>query len=72
MTRLNIEIQDGNIAEKIFWMLQHFKNDGVSIERIDSDDIDVLTSLRTSLEELREVKRGNVEPQRARDFLNEL
>ena len=72
MTRLNIEIQDGSIAEKIFWMLQHFKNDGVSIERIDSDDIDVLASLRTSLEELKQVKQGNVEPQRARDFLNEL
>lgn len=72
MTRLNVEIQDSNIAERILWMLQHFKNDGVVIERLDSDDIDVQASIKTSLMELQQVKNGTFKPQLAKDFLNEL
>lgn len=72
MTRLNIEIQDSGIAEKILWMLQHFKNDGVLIERLGTDDIDVEASIKASLRELQQVKNGAIAPQSARDFLNEL
>lgn len=72
MTRLNVEIQDSSIAEKILWMLQHFKNDGVLIERLDFDDIDVKSSIKTALIELQQVKNGTIKPQSARDFLNEL
>ena len=72
MTRLNIEIQDSSIAERILWMLQHFKNDGVMIEKLDTDDIDVQESIKTSLRELHQVKNGAMKPQLAREFLNEL
>ena len=53
-------------------MLQHFKSDGVEIERLDADDIDVETSIKTSLIELQQIKKGDIKPQLARDFLNEL
>ncbi|MDQ1339628.1 MAG: hypothetical protein QG567_781 [Campylobacterota bacterium] len=69
---INIKIQDNSVAERIFWMLQHFKNDGVVIERLDSDDINVETSIKTSLMELQQVKNGTLKPQLARDFLNDL
>ena len=72
MTMLNVEIQDSSIAEKILWMLQHFKKDGVVIERLDFDSIDVEASIKTSLMELQQVKNGIIKPQSARDFLNEL
>lgn len=72
MTRLNVEIKDSSIAERILWMLQHFKNDGVLIERLDYDDIDVKASIKTSLIELQQVKNGTIKPQSARDFLSEL
>ncbi|MFA7083031.1 MAG: hypothetical protein WC141_00710 [Arcobacteraceae bacterium] len=72
MTRLNIEIKDSSIADKILWMLQHFKNDGVSVKKIDSDSIDVMDSIKSSLIELQQVKNGTTKPQLARDFLNEL
>ena len=72
MTRLNVEIKDSSIAERILWMLQHFKNDGVLIERLDYDDIDVKASIKTSLIELQKVKNGTIKPQSARDFLSEL
>ena len=69
---INVKIPDSNLAEKILWMLQHFKSDGVEIERLDADDIDVETSIKTSLIELQQIKKGDIKPQLARDFLNEL
>lgn len=71
MTRLNIEIQDHNIAEKILWMLQHFKDEGVYIQKFDSND-EIKQSIKTSLVELSEIQEGKRKPQLAKDFLNEL
>lgn len=72
MTRLNVEIQDNSIAERILWMLQHFKNDGVVIKKLDYEEIDVENSIRTSLQELEQVKNGTLKPQLAKEFLNEI
>ena len=69
---INVKIPDNNLAEKILWMLQHFKSDGVEIERLDTDDIDVETSIKTSLIELQQIKKGDIKTQLAKDFLNEL
>lgn len=69
---LNVKIPDNSIAEKILWMLQHFKNEGVIVERLDSEEINIESSIKSSLEELQQIKRGNIKPQLARDFLNEL
>ena len=69
---LNIKIPDNNLAEKILWMLQHFKSDGVVIERLDTDEIDIKESIKTSVKELQQIKKGDIKPQLARDFLNEL
>lgn len=69
---INVKIPDSNLAEKILWMLQHFKSDGVEIERLDTDDIDVETSIKTSLIELQQIKKGDIKTQLAKDFLNEL
>ena len=69
---INVKIPDNNLAEKILWMLQHFKSDGVEIERLDADDIDVETSIKTSLIELQQINKGDIKPQLAKDFLNEL
>ena len=69
---INVKIPDNNLAEKILWMLQHFKSDGVEIERLDADDIDVETSIKTSLIELQQIKKGDIKTQLAKDFLNEL
>jgi hypothetical protein len=52
--------------------LQHFKSDGVVIERLDTDEIDIKESIKTSLKELQQIKKGDIKPQLARDFLNEL
>ncbi len=37
MTIINVKVTDNSIAEKILWMLDHFKNDGVSIEKKDEN-----------------------------------
>lgn len=69
---LNVKIPDNSIAEKILWMLQHFKNEGVIVEQLDYEEIDVESSIKSSLEELQQVKNNNIKPQLARDFLSEL
>lgn len=72
MTVINVKIEDSGIAEKILWMLYHFKNDGVSIEKSEFDNIDVERSIKESLLQLQQVKNGTIKPQLARDFINEL
>ena len=34
--QLNINIPNENIAEKVLWMLEHFKSDGVEVLKLNS------------------------------------
>ena len=34
MKTLTLEIQNESIAEKVIWMLSHFKNDGVVVKEL--------------------------------------
>jgi len=71
MKTYRLEIDD-DILDKVLWMLEHFKNDGVAIEKLDTDDIDIQESIKASLRELHQVKNGTIKPQLAREFLSEL
>ena len=36
--QIAINFQNETIAQKILWMLEHFKNDGLEVIKVDSDD----------------------------------
>ena len=46
MQTLTINIQNENLAKKVLWMLEHFKNDGLEI--VSKEDIEDLKLLKAT------------------------
>jgi hypothetical protein len=49
MQTLTINIQNETLTEKVIWMLEHFKNDGLEISS--KEDIEDLKSLKATQNE---------------------
>jgi hypothetical protein len=49
MQTVTINIQDESLAEKVLWILEHFKNDGLEI--VSKEDLDDLKLLKKTREE---------------------
>ena len=67
MRTIRLEIQNENIVDKLLWMLSHFKNDGVTIRE---DSIE--SSIKNSVDEMNEIKKGNLKARDIDELLNEL
>lgn len=39
-----VNFQNEIIAQKVLWMLEHFKNDGVEVIKLDSTDNEVINN----------------------------
>ena len=55
MRTLTLEIDNDNIIDKMIWILNHSKNDGVVIK-----DNSIEDSLRQSVYEINEIKDKNI------------
>lgn len=72
MKTYRLEVDD-NILDKVLWMLQHFKNDGVVLkEEIAEPVIDVKSSIIQAVNELNMVKDGTLKARPVEDLLNAL
>ncbi|KIM09368.1 MAG: hypothetical protein KU28_01740 [Sulfurovum sp. PC08-66] len=49
MQTLTVNVQSESVMDKLIWMLEHFKNDGVEI--VSTEDIEDLKLLKKSREE---------------------
>ena len=58
MKTLTLEIQNESIAEKVIWMLSHFKNDGVVVKEQVNDTSE---SIKQAVHEINLVKHGKLE-----------
>jgi len=67
-----VNFQDETIAQKVLWMLEHFKNDGVEVIKLDSSDDTVIDNFRDALKEIKLVEQGKLASRPVQDFLNEL
>ena len=73
MNTLTLEIEDQTIADKIVWMLQHFKNDGLVIkEEISSQQTNIEKSMKQAVNELNMIKDGNLQAKPVENLLNAL
>lgn len=71
MKTLTLEIKDETIAEKIMWMLQHFKNDGLIIKENQTNTKDDLkTSIKQSVDELNMITSGKLKAKPIEELLN--
>ena len=65
---ISLNIKNENIAEKVIWMLEHFKNE-IEIKIINDR---ILNDFKEGLKEIQQIKNGNDTSRNIEEFLNEL
>lgn len=78
--QLTINIANEQLFEKIVWLLNSFKNDGLEIiynsrEKYHQSELskdEVLKNLETSVSEMKMINEGKLKATSAREFLDEL
>ncbi len=71
--QLNINIPNENIANKVLWLLEHFKSDGVEVKKLSNvNERTILDNFTKNIEELKSVQKGNTASRPVEDLLNEL
>ena len=70
--QIAINFQNETIAQKILWMLEHFKNDGLEVIKVDSDDNRIISNFKEGLKEIKQIEEGKISSRPVQEFLNEL
>lgn len=72
MKTYTLDIKNEKIIDKVLWMLNHFKDDGVIVREVDNVQIDVKTSIKQSINEINMIKEGKLKAKPVEDLLNAL
>jgi len=67
-----VNFQNETIAQKVLWMLEHFKNDGVEVIKLDDTDEEIINNFKDGLNELKLIEQGKIISRPVQEFLNEL
>jgi hypothetical protein len=67
-----VNFQNETIAQKVLWMLDHFKNEGVEVVTLDNTDDEVINNFKTGLNEINLINQGELNSRPVQEFLNEL
>ena len=67
-----VNFQNETIAQKVLWMLEHFKNDGVEVIKLDSSDDTITNNFRDALKEISLIEQKKLTSRPVQEFLNEL
>jgi hypothetical protein len=67
-----INFENDTIAQKVLWILEHFKNDGVEVIRLDNTDDEIINNFKEGLGEINLIKQGEINSRPVQEFLNEL
>ena len=70
--QIAINFQNETIAQKVLWMLEHFKNDGVEVIKVDSNDNRIINNFKEGLKEIKQIEEGKISSRPVQEFLNEL
>ncbi|MEA3553297.1 MAG: hypothetical protein U9R39_02710 [Campylobacterota bacterium] len=67
-----VNFKNETIAQKVLWMLEHFKNDGVEVIKLDNTDDEVINNFKDGLNEIELINQGELNSRPVQEFLNEL
>ena len=71
--QVTINIKNESIADKVLWMLEHFKNDGVEVLKLNtSDEEEILESFSQGIREIKAVNNGTLCSKPVKELLDEL
>ena len=72
MKSYTLEIEQENVAEKVIWLLKHFKDEGITIKENNSVNQEVKNSITHAVNEMNMIKKGKIEAKPIEDLLNAL
>jgi len=67
-----VNFQNEIIAQKVLWMLEHFKNDGVEVIKLDNTDDEIINNFKDGLNEIHLINQRELNSRPVQEFLNEL
>ena len=67
-----VNFENDTIAQKVLWILEHFKNDGVEVIQLDNTDDEVINNFKIGLKEIDLINQDKLTSRPVQDFLNEL
>ena len=70
--QIAVNFQNDTIAQRVLWMLEHFKNDGVEVIQLENTDDEIINSFKTGLNEIEQIEKGTLTSRPVNEFLNEL
>ena len=70
--QIAVHFQNEAIAKKVLWLLDHFKNEGVDVIRLDTEDAEVIRHFREGLQEVEQIKEEKISSRSIEEFLHEL
>jgi hypothetical protein len=70
--QITVNFQNETIAQKVLWILEHFKNDGVEVVKLDNSDDEIIDNFKNGLNEINLIKQGKLTSRPVQDFLNDL
>jgi len=71
--QLAVNIKNESIADKVLWVLEHFKNDGVEVLKLNtSDEKEILESFSQGIKEIKAVNNGTLSAKPIEELLDEL
>ena len=70
--QIAVNFQNETIAQKVLWLLEHFKKDGVEVVQLDCSDNEIVDSFKEGLNEVHLINQGKLESKSVQDFLDEI
>jgi hypothetical protein len=70
--QIAVNFQNDTIAQKVLWILERFKYDGVEVITLDDTDGEIIDSFKAGLKEIDLINQGKLESRPVQEFLNEI
>jgi hypothetical protein len=70
--QIAVNFQNDTIAQKVLWMLEHFKNDGVEVIQLDNTNNEIINNFKDGLNEINLINKGKLTSRPVQEFLDEL
>jgi len=67
-----VNFQNETIAQKVLWLLEHFRSDGVEIIQLDDSDEEIIHNFKEGLNEIKLINQGELKARPIKEFLDEL
>ena len=70
--QITINFKNETVAQKVLWILDRFKDDGVEVIKHDDKDDEIINHFKEGLNEISLIEQGKLTSRPVQEFLNEL